>query len=892
MKYVSVILAIVLMAATCRSQRGNKDQPFNDDDIVVMDTVDISPRSKEWTGPGEILPADYRATAEKTWNLVHTDLYVAFDFDRRRLNGEARLKLELQFYPTDSVVLDAKHMFIENVWLVSGREKGLLSYRYDDSQQLVIKLPEIFRMAANGSKPRIELHIGYTARPYESNTGGSTAITDDRGLYFINHDLADPSKPRQIWTQGETQSNSRWFPTIDAPNQKMTHSIAMTVPDTMVTLSNGLLTGNQKNGDGTRTDFWEQKLPHAPYLVMMAVGNWAEIRDQWRGKPVSYLVEKPYAPYARMIFGETPAMMEFFSTYTGVDYAWEKYSQVVVRDFVSGAMENTSATVHMGELQHTRRQHIDETYEDYVSHELFHHWFGDLVTTESWSNITLNESFATYGEYLWRDRRYGRDKADEILQEFRDYYKFISRFGGEAKLVRYDYHSREDVFDIISYQKGALILHMLRNAIGDEAFRAGIRLYLSRHAYQAAEVAQLRLAFEEVTGRDLNWFFNQWYFDEKQPEISLTPEWDESSGTWSLDIDQTQEHRNTYTLPVTIRYSVQGKVAEHRMVIDQRHAMLKLNTGVRPDWWIFDAENDVLAETRINTPNIDELTALFRELNKSWTLSTEAGLKHRIWQTALDLYETNQGSMEPEQNMLIRQAFEPMLMLALNSTWKPTLMSAHQTAREYCGDDLQLWQKVSPAISRCANDRLIASSARESALRTLVAYSWNQDSLYRFTRDSSIDVAGYAISMQQKTGPWVNFARETGINDPEREIAVRWAAQLMHLETDFKADVKILTLLTKNPGAGVEGFMKAFGEFLQMTEEQTLATGIRELGKHFENERNYTLLRAMAYRLTRLEKLTTMKRNEARESGQEPDVWITDLLKAIAEIREAAATNK
>ena len=118
-----------------------------------------------------------------------------------------------------------------------------------------------------------------------------------------------------------------------------------------------------------------------------------------------------------MIFGKTPEMIEFFSNYTGVPYAWDKYSQVVVRDFVSGAMENTGAVTHMEEVAHTPRQHWDDTYEEYVSHELFHHWFGDLVTSESWSNITLNESWATYAQYLWKEFKYGRDNADDMMME-------------------------------------------------------------------------------------------------------------------------------------------------------------------------------------------------------------------------------------------------------------------------------------------------------------------------------------------------------------------------------------------------------------------------------------------------------------------------------------------
>jgi aminopeptidase N len=139
---------------------------------------------------------------------------------------------------------------------------------------------------------------------------------------------------------------------------------------------------------------------------MIAVGNFQVVKDDWRDSvEVSYYLEPEYAPYARMIFGNTPEMIEFFSRRLGVDFAWPKYSQIVVRDFVSGAMENTSAVVFYDRLHQDAREHLDESYENVISHELFHHWFGDLVTAESWANLALNESFATYGEYLWNEHK-------------------------------------------------------------------------------------------------------------------------------------------------------------------------------------------------------------------------------------------------------------------------------------------------------------------------------------------------------------------------------------------------------------------------------------------------------------------------------------------------------
>ena len=175
----------------------------------------------------------------------------------------------------------------------------------------------------------------------------------------------------------------------------------MTVPSKYVTLSNGLLISQKKNADGTRTDYWKMDLPHAPYLFFMGVGDYAIVKDKYKNMPVDYYVEKEYAPVAKKIFGETPAMIGFFEKITGIPYPWPKYDQIVGRDYVSGAMENTTATLHQESAYQNARQLVDgNSWEDVIAHELFHQWFGDLVTTESWSNITLNESFADYSETL------------------------------------------------------------------------------------------------------------------------------------------------------------------------------------------------------------------------------------------------------------------------------------------------------------------------------------------------------------------------------------------------------------------------------------------------------------------------------------------------------------
>ena len=323
---------------------------------------------------------------------------------------------------------------------------------------------------------------------------GSAAISGSKGLYFINPQGKDKNKPVQIWTQGETESNSGWFPTIDKPNQKTTNEISMTVPAKYQTLSNGTLVSSKPAANGMRTDTWKMNLPHAPYLIMMGVGEFSIIKDSYKGKEVSYYVEKDYAPVARKIFGLTPEMIGYFSRITGVEYPWSKYSQIVVRDYISGAMENTTATVHGESAQQNARQLIDENRWEYIiAHELFHMWFGDYVTCESWSNLTVNESFANYSEVLWEEYKHGKDAAAEHHYDNMQNYLL----GGNEKknLVRFDYKDREDMFDLVSYEKGGRVLHMLRNWVGDSAFFKSMNLYLKTKKFGTAEAHDVRTGF-------------------------------------------------------------------------------------------------------------------------------------------------------------------------------------------------------------------------------------------------------------------------------------------------------------------------------------------------------------------------------------------------------------
>jgi aminopeptidase N len=530
----------------------------------------------------------YRASYTKVNDLVHTKLDVRFDYAKTWMYGKEWLTVKPHFFPTDSLTLDAKGMEIKEVSILKGASKLPLKYKYDGIL-LQITLDKIYKGGEN-----YIIYIDYISKPNEVKVKGSAAINDAKGLYFINPTGEEKDKPTQIWTQGETEANSVWMPTIDKPNQKLTDEIYMTVPAKFVTLSNGLLLNQKKNADGTRTDYWKMDLPHSPYLFFMGVGDFKIIKDSYKGKEVSYYVEPNQAPYAKGVFGLTPEMIKFYSEKLGVDYPWQKYSQIVGKDYVSGAMENTTATLHMEKAYQNNRELVDgNTWETTIAHELFHHWFGDLVTAESWSNITVNETMADYSQTLWMEYKHGKDAGDDENYEGMSQY-FSNPAEAKKDLVRFKYNDKEDVFDLVSYQKGGRVQHMLRNYVGDEAYFKALNNYLTSNKFKNGEAHQLRLAFEEVTGKDLNWFWNQWYFGSGHPIVKINYKYDDTAGKAMVIIEQTQKTDKVFTLPIAIDVYTGTAKKRYPVIIENRIDTFTFNYLQRPNLINVDGDKVML----------------------------------------------------------------------------------------------------------------------------------------------------------------------------------------------------------------------------------------------------------------------------------------------------------
>jgi aminopeptidase N len=679
--------------------------------------------------PGMTTPkGPYRPERPVKNKILYTRLDVSFDWQRQQVPATAIIKFSPHFYPQNTLELDAKGFDIKEVVLldsladygsasiadINKRVLKKLEYSYD-KRKLNIKL------AKNYTKyDEVFVRITYVARPNDILRDQPGDHPSDKGLYFINADGMDEGKPKQIWTHGETEGSSCWFPTIDAPNQKFTQDIFITVDSTYKTLSNGLLV-DQENKKGQRTDHWKQSLPHAPYLVMMAVGDFAVAKDMMpNGMELSYYVEPQYGGDAHAIFGRTPEMIGFFSNIFGIDFPWEKYAQVAVRDFVAGAMENTSATIHEESVQNDTRALIDGNSDAVIAHELAHQWFGNYVTCEEWGQLPLNESFANYAEYLWSEYNNGKNEADwGNLQEMKQYL-------GESEtkrepMIRYFYKDADNMFDSHSYAKGGRILHMLRKYTGDDAFFASLQHYLRYNAFGTAEIDNLRMSFEKVTGEDLNWFFDQWFHRPGHPQLKVEQQF--AGNKVTLKVRQTQDTlaSTIYRLPLKVDVWVSGKKNRYDILLDKTTQTFEFPAAKKPDLVLFDAESQLLG-------------LIEHEKQRG-----EMAFQYTHSEDFLPKYE----ALAQLEGKLADTTARGVLIRAMNDPFWKLRQMAISNFSEYDGEGFINIEKIIQDRARLDPHPQV----RSEAIITLASYGDNNsDSIYRQAlEDSSYQVVSVAI---------------------------------------------------------------------------------------------------------------------------------------------------
>ncbi len=428
-----------------------------------------------------------------------------------------------------------------------------------------------------------------------------------RGLYFIAPDEGYPAKPMQVWTQGQDVDSRYWFPCIDTPNEKATSEVTVTVPSYLFALSNGVLVTDRSDG-ARRTLHWRLDVPHSMYLVTLAIGEFSAIETKWREVPVVYYVQKGREAEAQRTLARTPEMLELFSRLFGVTYPYPRYAQVFVADFSFGGMENTSATTLTDTVLLDERAALDHDIDALVSHELAHQWFGDLVTCRDWGEGWLNEGFATYAEYLWREHHEGRDAADLELEEWAELYLGEDSGRYRRTIATKVYEDPIDIFDHHLYEKGGRVVHMLRALLGDPAFFGALGYYLGKHRHGVVESRDLARAVEESSGRNVDWFLSQWIIDGSgHPELDVSIEWDGASRLAKVAVEQKHKvdaRTPLFRLPTRMRFRVGDRDVDVPIeIVDVKH-VFHLRLESEPTQAIFDPGRIVLAAVKTEKPEV------------------------------------------------------------------------------------------------------------------------------------------------------------------------------------------------------------------------------------------------------------------------------------------------
>ena len=513
---------------------------------------------------------------DRVVDIKHIKLQVGLDFKTRRIIGTATHTLAAILDGLEKLEFDAAEMEISAV-RVGGEPH---SFEHSDEK---LRIP-LERALHAGDE--VEVAIDYSARPR-------------RGLYFVGPDAGYPDKPLEAWTQGEDEDSRYWFPCYDYPNDRVTSEVVATVPETFTAVSNGeLLSNNVNRAEHTRTFHWRHDVPHSSYLISLAAGEFVELRDFAGNTPVTYYCRAGREDDARRAFGNTPRMIQFFEKAIGVPYPYAKYAQVAVADFIFGGMENTSATTQTADTMHDARAHLDFSSDPLVAHELAHQWWGDLLTCRDWSHAWLNEGFATYFEALWCEEDKGADEFAWNLRQDRMAIIDEDSRSYRRPIVTNKYRAPIELFDRHLYEKGSLVLHMLRRTVGDELFFKSLNLYCTRHRGHNVITQDLQRAFEDATGRNLDFFFDQWVYKEGHPELEISSSYDDKQKLASVTIKQTHKTSDTtplFRFPITIALmDADGNEVRHQVEIKEKDNIFHLPAESAPKAVRVDPGFDVL----------------------------------------------------------------------------------------------------------------------------------------------------------------------------------------------------------------------------------------------------------------------------------------------------------
>ena len=671
-------------------------------------------------------------------DVTHMKVEVKFDVYKKSVMGKVTHTFIALQNQIDTIFFDAP-----GIQIISATIDGKALSHTTLPEGVVIRcgLDEPIAMPiARNKKPKTQHQIVFEYIAYPKKGIYFSGFTAANGQPLLgNIDESDMIR-KQIWTQGQGIDNRHWIPMIDDRSDKYITETVVTHDSKHQVLSNGTLKSKKVNKDGTTTWHYALNQPHAGYLLMLGIGNYAVKNSKTAlGTPMQFWYYPEHPEKVEPTSRYSEQIIDFLATETGIPYPWINYSQVMVQDFLYGAMENTSATTFGDFFWVDKRGFQDRNYVVVNAHEATHQWFGDFITGRHDGEQWLQESFATYYPGLFVGSVYGKDELDWY---FRDQMNGAVAAGKANSLpVRHSAAGSSR-----HYPKGASVLHMLRHILGEDNFRRSINHYLQKHAFATVETWDLQKAIMDETGINMDWFFDQWIHRGGEPIYTFA--WNshqnvsaenkavvETSPAYTIQINIDQKQKQDavvglFKMPIDIDVLYYDGSSEKRTVwVDQAHHTFTWNSFKAPATVVFDAGSHVLKSVETQKTQTEWLWQLSHANNMLDRYDALVALRS-------DLTPNNSGLADAEKinakATALRQAWEKEtfreIKVEIASQWCSLLNKS--TNSSLLSGDMAMYSKfansVHAPVRRVLYDRLpLQPTFRELFLQGLKDSSYN-----------------------------------------------------------------------------------------------------------------------------------------------------------------------
>jgi aminopeptidase N len=511
----------------------------------------------------------------RDYDAIHYRIKLRFDEDSGRFWGQTTITLRPLRDGFDRFSLDAEKFVVSS--LKDQRDRSLEFRQGDGGIDVSLRETHDYGEA-------LSVTVSYSAQDCAASRDFPL------GISFVE---ATDANPRLIQALSFPNGARHWFPCYDHPNDKATVEVIATVRETYKALSNGkLISVTEDLPNKTKTFHWLQDRPHSTYLTVLAAGPYQVIEDSLGDLAINYWVYPQDVDNARFSFCQTPEIIAFFNQEFGYEYPWDKYDQVTIPG-IGGGAECTSATLLGQGVIHDEKADKDFPSHKLIAHEAAHQWWGDLVTLRDWGHTWINESFGTYSDHLYIKHSLGADEGAVDLLGKKDAYLREAHNRYMRPIVFHQWDRPQQNFDSHTYPKGAAVINMMRWILGDKAFRKTLSHFLHKHAYAPADTHDFMTAVKEMSGQNLDWFFEQWLFSPGHPVFDISYRWDESHKKIRLRIAQTQDTSGRvpiFQTPVVIglvtaagkkteRVWLQEKIEEFDIECDRVPLLLRFDEG-------------------------------------------------------------------------------------------------------------------------------------------------------------------------------------------------------------------------------------------------------------------------------------------------------------------------